>query len=53
MNLYFGQDGGRFDGYDNLNVRNKKAALAAFFMPKRAKIGKQNKPKIRRLLTAV
>ena len=48
-----GQDGGRFDGYDNLKVRNKKSSFGCFFMPKRAKIGKQNKPKIRRLLTAV
>lgn len=38
MNLYFGQDGGRFDGYDNLKVRNKKAALAAILCLKGQKL---------------
>lgn len=38
MNLSFGQYGGRFDGYDNLKVRNKKAALAAFLCLKRQKL---------------
>lgn len=31
MNLSFGQDGGRFDGYDNLKVRNKKQLWLLFY----------------------
>nr|DAZ60441.1 MAG TPA: hypothetical protein [Caudoviricetes sp.] len=38
MNLYFGQGVGWFDGYDNLKVRNKKAALAAFLCLKGQKL---------------
>lgn len=38
MNLSFGQGVGWLDGYDNLKVRNKKAALAAFLCLKGQKL---------------